>query len=73
MITLPQATAVAFANVLIEEIFQRYGFPRRVISDNSVQIISSVMQQIYNVSGIKQSLTSIHQSCLNPVEMKTVI
>ena len=38
---LEEATAEACAKILIEEIFLRYGLPRRVKSDNGVQFVSA--------------------------------
>ncbi|KAF8784289.1 Retrovirus-related Pol polyprotein like [Argiope bruennichi] len=42
---LSQATASECAITLIEDIFLRYGIPRRIISDNGSQFISAVLQQ----------------------------
>lgn len=55
---------------LINEIFLRYGCPRRIISDNGVQFISQVMQQACHYLGIKQNLTPLFHPQANMVERK---
>lgn len=43
---LVQATAEACAKALIDEVFLRFGLPRRIISDNGTQFISGIMQKV---------------------------
>lgn len=69
LFTLKSTTAEACAKILIEEIITRYGVPRKVISDNGVQFISSVMQKMTHCAGISQCLTP-HHPASNPVERK---
>lgn len=57
---LIQATAIACAQILIDEIFFRYGTPRRMISDNGVQFISEIMQQIAYCLEIHQSFIPLY-------------
>jgi hypothetical protein len=52
-------SAVQCAKALVEEVFLRYGMPRKMISDNGVQFISAVMQQVCKVLSIYQSLFTI--------------
>jgi hypothetical protein len=66
---LPEATADACARVLIEY-FLRYGLPRRVISDNGVQFVSSVMRQCMTVLGVKQNFVPLYHPEANPAERK---
>ncbi|KAL0821581.1 hypothetical protein ABMA28_005033 [Loxostege sticticalis] len=67
---LQDATAEKCAKLMIEEYFLRYGFPRRIISDNGVQFISAVMQQCMYVLGIKQNLIPVYHPEANPAERK---
>lgn len=70
LFALPSATATACARVLIDEVILRYGTPRRVISDNALQFVSSVMQQVANVLGFQQSLIPVYHPEANPVERR---
>lgn len=67
---LISATAIECAQTLLTEIFTRYGMPRKIISDNGVQFVSAVMQQVLSVLGIKQSLIPVYHPESNPVERK---
>lgn len=67
---LVQASADACARKLIDEIFLRYGVPRKMISDNGTQFVSSIMQKVTHCLGIKQALTSVYHPESNPVERK---
>lgn len=67
---LKTATAEACARCLIDEIVLRYGVPRKVISDNGVQFVTAVMQQVAHVLGFKQCLTPVYHPESNPVERK---
>ena len=50
---LQEATAEACAKIIIEELFFRYGLPRRLKSDNGVQFVSAIMQQVTFCLGIQ--------------------
>lgn len=67
---LQQATAETCADVLINEVFLRFGLPRRIISDNGTQFISGIMQQVSHCLGIPQSFTPVYHLEANPVERK---
>ncbi|GBL98831.1 Gag-Pol polyprotein [Araneus ventricosus] len=67
---LAQATAHECATTLIEEIFMRYGIPRRIISNNEPQFISSVLQQVFCTLNINQNLIPVYFPQANPVERK---
>ncbi|XP_035233490.1 protein NYNRIN-like [Stegodyphus dumicola] len=70
LFALEEATAVNCAKTLVEEVFLRYGHPRRLISDNGPQFISAVMQQICNFLEIKQHLIPVYHPQANPSELK---
>lgn len=67
---LAQATARECAMTLIEEVFMRHGVPRRIISDNGPQFISSVLQQVCCTLNISQNLIPVYCPQANPVERK---
>lgn len=70
LFALKSATAKECAVTLVEEVFLRYGIPRRLISDNGSQFISAVLQQICFILKIEQSLTPVYHPQANPVERK---
>lgn len=70
LFTLKEATAVACAKILVEDLFLRYGLPRKIISDNGVQFVSDVMQQVMYILDVKQILTPVYHPESNPVERK---
>ncbi|GBM62381.1 Transposon Tf2-9 polyprotein [Araneus ventricosus] len=67
---LKQATAKECALTLLNEVFLRYGLPRRLISDNGSQFVSAIMQQLCYVLNINQSLIPVYHPQANPVERK---
>lgn len=67
---LKRATTEVCAKILIDEICLRYGTPRRVISDNGSQFVSSMMQYVCNCLSISQGLTPVYHPETNPVERK---
>ncbi|GBN09022.1 Transposon Tf2-6 polyprotein [Araneus ventricosus] len=73
LFALEDATAQNCAKFLIEEVFLRYGLPRRLISDNGTQFVSAAMQQTCNFLGIKQELIPVYHPQANPSERKKSI
>lgn len=67
---LIDATSEACAKILIEEVFLRYGVPRRVKSDNGVQFVSAIMQKVTYCLGIEQQFTPVYHPEANLVERK---
>jgi len=67
---LKSATAENCSKLFVEEIYLRYGVPRRVISDNGTQFVSAVMQCVMDSFGIRQCLTPSYHAEANPVERK---
>lgn len=67
---LKEATAENCAITLINEVFMRYGTPRRMISDNGTQFVSAVMQKVTYCLNIQNVLTPVFHPQANPVERK---
>ena len=67
---LISATATDCATTLIEEVFFRYGIPRKLISDNGSQFVSAVLQQVCYTLDIHQVLIPVYHPQANPVERK---
>ncbi|XP_017473244.1 PREDICTED: uncharacterized protein LOC108364166 [Rhagoletis zephyria] len=65
-----EATAENCAKTLIDEVFLRYGVPRRIISDNGVQFVSAVIQNVAFCLEISQVFTPVYHPQANPVEGK---
>lgn len=70
LFALQRATAEECARVLINEIFLRFGLPRKIISDNGVQFISSLMQKVCFTLDIKETFTPLYHASANMVERK---
>lgn len=64
------ATAESCAKTLMNEVFFRYGVPRKIISDNGVQFVSAVMQKLVFCFNIQHTLTPVYHPEANPVERK---
>lgn len=67
---LKEATAQQCALTLLNEVFLRYGLPRRLSSDNGTQFISAVMQKLTFSLDIQQFLSPVYLSEPNIVERK---
>lgn len=70
LFALETATSERCAKLLIDEVFLRYGLPRKLISDNGVQFISEVMQLVCLILNVKQSLIPVYHPEANMVERK---
>lgn len=70
LFALADAKAETCAKCLINEIILRYGVPRRVISDNGVQFVGALMQQVAHVLGFQQSLIPVYHPESNPIERR---
>lgn len=55
---LKTTTADEVADTLVQEIFCRFGVPRRILSDRGAQFTSSLMSNLYELLGIKGGLTA---------------
>ena len=67
---LPDGSADLCARTLVAEVFFRYGIPRKLISDNGAQFVSTIMQYTAHRFGIRQSMIPVHRPQANPVERK---
>ncbi|GBL91391.1 hypothetical protein AVEN_199232-1 [Araneus ventricosus] len=70
LFTLTNATARECSTVLMEEVFLRFGLPRRVISYNGTQFVSAVMQQLCYLLKMHQSFIPVYHTQANLVERK---
>lgn len=70
LFALETASAENCATTLINEIFLRYGVPRRMTSDNGTQFVSSVMQQVTYCLKISHNFTPLYHPQANPVERR---
>jgi hypothetical protein len=70
LFALENATAENCAKVLIDEVFLRYGIPRRLTTDNGTQFISSIMQQVTYCLKISHSFTPVYHLEANSVERR---
>lgn len=70
LFALKRATAEECAKVLLEEVILRFGTPRRFISDNGTQFVSSVMQQLAYCLNIRHGFTPVYHPETNPVERR---
>lgn len=70
LFALISATSENCAKVLLNEWLLRYGLPRKLVSDNGPQFISSIMQHVTDILGIQQQLTPVYHPQANPVERR---
>lgn len=70
LFALREASAENCAIMLLNEVFLRYGIPRRIHSDNGSQFISAVMQKLTYCLKIAQTFTPVYHPEANPVERK---
>lgn len=70
LFALKEATAQQCALTLLNEVLLRFGLPRRITSDNGVQFVSAVMQQLTYCLEIQQILTPVYHPEPNIAERK---
>lgn len=70
LFALTESTAENCAITLINEVFFRFGIPRRIISDNGTQFVSAVMQQVTFCLDIRQTLKPVYHPEAKPEERK---
>lgn len=67
---LKEATAEACAEIMLNEIFMRFGVPRRIVSDNGTQFVSAVTQKLTFCLDIEHILLPVYHPQANPVERR---
>ncbi|CAG9093180.1 unnamed protein product [Plutella xylostella] len=67
---IKEATATVCATILLNQIFLRYGLPRKISSDNGVQFISAVMQKLTYCLGIQHIFSPVYHPEPNMVERR---
>ncbi|GJQ75192.1 hypothetical protein Trydic_g9794 [Trypoxylus dichotomus] len=70
LVAIQTATAEACTEILIEKIFLRYCTPRKIISDNGVQVARHVMQQVTYCFDIKTPFIPYYHPESNRVERR---
>ena len=61
-------TSTSIANILTNEVFARYGFPRYILSDNGPQFVSDLFQNFCDTLGIEQKFTANYHPQSNMTE-----
>lgn len=61
-------TSTNVAEILINEIFARYGLPRYILSDNGPQFVSNLFQEFCRIMTIKRKLTTNYHPQTNMSE-----
>ncbi|CAF3000626.1 unnamed protein product [Rotaria sp. Silwood2] len=65
---LRSTTSIDIANILMNEVFSRYGLPKHIVSDNGPQLVSNVFKDFCDTLGIKQNLTANYHPQSNMTE-----
>ena len=55
---LKSTTSINMANILMNEVFSRYGLPKHIVSDNGPQFVSNLFKNFCDTLRIKQNLTA---------------
>ena len=61
-------TSIDIAQILINEVFSRYGLPKYILSDNGPQFVSNIFDDFCRSCGIKQKLTANYHPQTNMTE-----
>lgn len=65
---LKSTTSTDIANILMNEVFSRYGLPKHIVSDNGPQLISNLLKDFCDTLNIKQNLTANYHPQSNMTE-----
>ncbi|CAM4850035.1 unnamed protein product [Rotaria magnacalcarata] len=61
-------TSTNIAQILINEVFSRYGLPKYILSDNGPQFVSNIFEDFCNSLGIEQKFTANYHPQSNMTE-----
>lgn len=61
-------TSTSIANILTNEVFARYGFPKYILSDNGPQFVSDLFKNFCETLGIERKFTSNYHPQSNMTE-----
>jgi transposase InsO family protein len=61
-------TSIAIAELLVDQIFTRYGLPKYILSDNGPQFVSNMFRSFCNTMKIEQKLTANYHPQSNMTE-----
>jgi hypothetical protein len=62
------ANAKTVVNILVNEIFTRYGVPNKIVSDNSQSFVAAITRLLFRSFRVKPALTTLYHPAANPVE-----
>ena len=62
---LPNKEAVTVAKVLVEKVFCRFGVPIAVLSDNGMEVDSSIMRELCKLLGVDKLRTTVYKASTN--------
>ncbi|CAF1432643.1 unnamed protein product [Rotaria sordida] len=65
---LKSTTSTDMVNILMNEVFSRYGLPQHIVSDNGPQFVSNLFKNFCDTLGIKQNLTANYHPQSNMTE-----
>lgn len=67
---IPEATTERIVNLLQDEVFSRYGYPRCILSDNGSQFTSKRWQRVTTDWGVEHWTTPVYNPRANPTERR---
>lgn len=65
---LSTTTSIAISELLIDQLFTRYGFPKYILSDNGPQFVSNMFRSFCDTLNIQQKLTANYHPQSNMTE-----
>ena len=68
LFSLKSTTSINMANILMNEVFSRYGLPEHIVSDNGPQFVSNLFKNFCDTLRIKQDLTANYHPQSNMTE-----